>query len=115
MLSGVGAVEEAGAEDRAGYRRSARSARGLARREQLHERVTDDLAQNGLADFSLRRAARSAGTTHKVPLYHFGGADHLMLHAVLRRRERRIDRGLAAAAGGAGRTLADRVRTLWPV
>jgi len=114
MLSGVGAVEQAGAEDRAGYRRSARSARGLARREQLLERVTDDLAQNGLADFSLRRAARAAGTTHKVLLYHFDGADDLMLHAVLRLRERRIGRGLAAA-GEAGRTLADRVRTLWPV
>jgi AcrR family transcriptional regulator len=115
MLDGVGALEEAGAEDRAGYRRSARSARGLARREQLLERVTDDLGQNGLADFSLRRAARAAGTTHKVLLYHFDGVDDLMLRAVLRLRERRIDRGLAAAAGGAGRTLADRVRTVWPV
>ena len=114
MLDGVGAVEETGAEDRAGYRRSARSARGLVRREQLLERVTDDLGQNGLADFSLRRAARAAGTTHKVLLYHFDGADDLMLRAVLRLRERRIDRGLTAA-GEQGGTLAERVRTLWPV
>jgi hypothetical protein len=31
----------------------------------LLDRVTDDLG------FSLRRAARAAGTTHKVLLYHF--------------------------------------------
>src|SRR3954470_20851291 len=116
MLSGVAVGEETGAEDRAGYRRSARSARGLARREQLLERVTDDLERNGLVDFSLRRAARAAGTTHKVLLYHFDGADDLLVQAVLRLREKRIERGLHAAAGGPpGRSLGARVRDLWPV
>src|SRR5881392_2232066 len=104
-----------GSPGRAGYRRSTGSPRGQARRRELLDRVSDDLAVNGLADFSLRRAARAAGTTHKVLLYHFDGADDLMLRAVLRLRERRIGRGLAAAAGEGGRTLADRVRTLWPV
>jgi len=107
-------VSTAERADRPTYRRSAGSARGLARREQLLERVTDDLAVNGLVDFSLRRAARAAGTTHKVLLYHFDGGDDLLLQAVLRLRARRIDRGLAAAAGGDGRSLADRVRSLWP-
>jgi hypothetical protein len=51
-----------------GYRRSAHTARGDARRQELLDRVTDDLAENGLVDFSLRRAARAAGTTHKVLL-----------------------------------------------
>ena len=97
------------------YRRSAGSARGEARRRDLLERVTDDLAANGLVDFSLRGAARAAGTTHKVLLYHFDGADDLLVQAVTRLRVRRIERGLLAAADGpADRTLADRIRAVWP-
>jgi len=64
-------------------------------------------------DFSLRRAARAAGTTHKVLLYHFDGADDLLRQAIFQLRERRISRGLAAAAEGP--RLADRVRAVWPV
>ncbi len=101
----------------AGYRRSTGTRRGEARRRELLDRVTDDLAVNGLVDFSLRRAARAAGTTHKVLLYYFAGADDLLAQAIFRLRERRISRGLAAAGGpGPGpQTLADRVRAVWPV
>jgi AcrR family transcriptional regulator len=99
-----------------GYRRSTGSDRGAARRQELLERVTDDLAENGLVDFSLRRAARAAGTTHKVLLYHFEGADPLLIAAVLHLRERRIDHALAAVAQVADqRSLAARVRAVWPV
>ena len=101
--------------ERAGYRRSAGSARGEARRQELLERVTADLAANGLADFSLRRAARAAGTTHKVLLYHFDGVDDLLVRSVIRLRERRIIGGLAAADGESSGSLADRVRAVWPV
>jgi AcrR family transcriptional regulator len=76
-------------------------------------RVADDLAANGLADFSLRRAARAAGTTHKVLLYHFAGADDLLEQAVAELRARRIRGGLAAAQ--AAGSLVERVRALWPV
>ncbi|HEY9483458.1 MAG TPA: hypothetical protein VIR00_10890 [Micromonosporaceae bacterium] len=107
---------DAGAPGRAGYRRSAGSARGEARRQELLDRVTDDLAVNGLVDFSLRRAARAAGTTHKVLLYHFDGADDLLAQAMFRLRERRIGNILAAAARSPVReTLAARVRAIWPV
>jgi len=101
---------------RAGYRRSAGSPRGEARRRELLDRVADDLAVNGLVDFSLRRAARAAGTTHKVLLYHFAGADDLLRQAILQLRERRIDNALAAAAAvtPGRRTLAARVRAIWP-
>ena len=119
------AVERPGVEELTGgaagaptasYRRSTGSKRGEARRRELLERVTSDLAANGLVDFSLRRAARAAGTTHKVLLYHFAGADDLLLQAVVRLRERRIERSLAAATGGPGaRSLAERVRAVWPV
>jgi AcrR family transcriptional regulator len=106
-------VEVGSQEGRAGYRRSARSARGEVRRLELLERVTADLASNGLVGFSLRRAARAAGTTHKVLLYHFEGVDDLLVQGVLQLRQQRVTGGLAAAAQA--RTLADRVRALWPV
>jgi AcrR family transcriptional regulator len=102
------------APEKAGYRRSAGSARGEARRRELLDRVTDEVGANGLVDFSLRRAARAAGTTHKVLLYYFEGPEDLLTQAVLQLRERRIDRSLAAA-DVAGSTLADRVRAMWPV
>jgi AcrR family transcriptional regulator len=112
------AVNLAGDDDtprRAGYRRSAGSPRGEARRRELLDRVTDDLAVNGLVDFSLRRAARAAGTTHKVLLYHFDGADDLLALAIYELRERRISNALAAiAAGPEGQSLAVRVRAIWP-
>jgi AcrR family transcriptional regulator len=102
-------------EERAGYRRSVKSPRGEARRRELLDKVTDELGTNGLVDFSLRRAARAAGTTHKVLLYHFEGPEDLLTQAVLQLRERRITRALAAATEGPDdRPLADRVRSMWP-
>ena len=100
---------------RPGYRRSAGSERGDARRRELLDAVTDDVAAHGLVDFSLRRAARAAGTTHKVLLYHFDSAEDLLAQAVTGLRARRIERGLAAAGGPEDGTLADRVLALWPV
>jgi AcrR family transcriptional regulator len=100
-------------DERAGYRRSAGSPRGAARRRDLLDRVTDDLEVNGLVDFSLRRAARAAGTTHKVLLYHFASGDDLLRQAILRLREKRITGSLAAAAEQP--TLAGRVRAVWPI
>jgi DNA-binding transcriptional regulator YbjK len=99
---------------RAGYRRSTGSPRGEARRQDLLDRVTDDLAVNGLVDFSLRRAARAAGTTHKVLLYYFDGPDDLLAQAVPRLRERRIENAMAAARGADRQSLAERVRVIWP-
>ncbi|MFF1921181.1 TetR/AcrR family transcriptional regulator [Streptomyces sp. NPDC058221] len=105
-----------GSPERAGYRRSAGSPRGEARRRELLDRVTEDLAANGLVDFSLRRAARAAGTTHKVLLYHFDGADDLLVQAVVQLRGRRIAQALAAATEGeVRRSLGDWVRAIWPI
>jgi AcrR family transcriptional regulator len=111
----VGAAEaaEQGAPQRAGYRRSAGTPRGEARRRELLDRVVDDLAVNGLVDFSLRRAARAAGTTHKVLLYHFDGADDLLEQAIFQLRERRIVNSLAAGQEAQARTLAEWVRASW--
>jgi AcrR family transcriptional regulator len=95
-----------------GYRRSAGSARGEARRRELLAKITDDVAENGLVDFSLRRAARSAGTTHKVLLYHFDGVEDLLRQVVFALRERRIGNALTAVAASSS-TLAGRVRAAW--
>lgn len=114
-VAAVNTSADDGSPGRAGYRRSAGSPRGEARRRELLDRVTDDLAVNGLVDFSLRRAARAAGTTHKVLLYHFDGVDDLLGQAILQLRERRIGNALAAATQGPERqTLAARVRAVWP-
>ena len=107
------ALGEDGARPRAGYRRSAGTPRGKARRQDLLDRVTEDLAVNGLVDFSLRRAARAAGTTHKVLLYYFDGADDLLQQAIWRLRERRIANSLALANAAQPQTLAARVRAVW--
>jgi len=115
MDAAVNLAEDNGPAGRPGYRRSAGSPRGEARRQELLDRVTDDLAVNGLVDFSLRRAARAAGTTHKVLLYHFDGADDLLAQAIFQLRERRIGNALAAiAAGPDGQSLAQRVHAVWP-
>jgi AcrR family transcriptional regulator len=112
-VGGAAGAAEQGAPPRAGYRRSAGTPRGEARRQELLDRVVDDLAVNGLVDFSLRRAARAAGTTHKVLLYHFAGADDLLRQAILQLRERRIVNSLAAVDAVQSPTLADRVRAVW--
>lgn len=112
----VDEAERHSVEARTGYRRSAGSTRGEARRRQLLDRVTDDLAANGLVDFSLRRAARAAGSTHKVLLYHFDGVEDLLQQGVVQLRARRTGRALLAATkGSAERPLADRVRAIWPI
>jgi DNA-binding transcriptional regulator YbjK len=112
----VGATEAAdqGEPRRAGYRRSAGSPRGEARRQELLDRVVDDLAVNGLVDFSLRRAARAAGTTHKVLLYYFDGADDLLQQAIVKLRDRRVVNSVAAADQAQPQTLAARVLAVWP-
>lgn len=111
-IAADGAPERAGA----GYRRSVGSPRGEARRRELLDRVTEDLTVNGLVGYSLRRAARAAGTTHKVLLYHFDGADDLLVQAVVRLRARRIEKALATATEGPGRRpLGEWARAVWPV
>jgi AcrR family transcriptional regulator len=109
-------VEAQSPRDQAGYRRSTGTSRGQARQQELLERVADDLVANGLVGFSLRRAARAAGTTHKVLLYHFASAEDLLGQAIVRIRERRIGSALAAATEALSQeTLAGRVRAVWPV
>jgi AcrR family transcriptional regulator len=114
-MDGATGVEDDDTGRLATYPRSRGSSRGQARRRDLLARVTEDVQVNGLAGFSLRRAARAAGTTHKVLLYHFADADDLLAEAVAELRRRRIRGGLAVALDGTRGSLAERVRALWPV
>ncbi|MCZ4095122.1 hypothetical protein [Streptomyces sp. H39-C1] len=91
----MNATADDGSPERTGYRRSAGSPRGEARRQELLDSVTEDLAVNGLVDFSLRRAARAAGATHKVLLHHFDGADDLLVQAIVQLWEQRIAKAFA--------------------
>jgi AcrR family transcriptional regulator len=108
------ATADEGSLRRPAYRRSAGTPRGEARRRELLDRIVDDLAVNGLVDFSLRRAARAAGTTHKVLLYHFDGSDDLLEQAIFQLRERRIANSLASINAARPQKLSDRVRAIWP-
>ena len=44
----------------------------------LLERITQEVAANGLADRSLRDIAEAAGTSHRMLLYHFGDREGLV-------------------------------------
>jgi len=114
MMATMQEASEGATGSATGYRRSAGSARGEARRQELLDKVTDDLAVNGLVDFSLRRAARAAGTTHKVLLYYFEGADDLLAQAIHKLRDRRIVNALAAMSRPGRQSLSQRVRAIWP-
>lgn len=74
--------------------------------------MTDDVIADGLAYFSLRRAARACGTTHKVLIYHFGSAEELLAEVAGEFRARRIRVGVGAWTAVRGGTLAARVRTI---
>lgn len=90
------------------------SPRGDARHRQLLDSVTEDVLARGLADFSLRRAARACGTTHKVLLYHFRSVEGLLTEVAGELRARRTRAGVKASTAIAGGTLAGRVRRVWP-
>ncbi|WP_217427998.1 hypothetical protein [Microlunatus speluncae] len=96
------------------YARWTGSKRGEARRQDLLDKVTADVAANGLVDFSLRRAAAAAGTTHKVLLYYFDGPDDLLAEAVKRLRQRRGEGLRAVLDLPPTMSLADRLRATWP-
>lgn len=87
--------------------------RGLRRRAALLARVTDDVEAHGLVDFSVRRAAKAAGTSHKVLLYHFGSADDLLRECLVVLRQRRVTATSSAAGNSSESSLSTRVRAVW--
>lgn len=70
--------------------------RGRRRREQLLQAVADHILEEGVVDFSLRRAAAAAGTTHRMLRYHFGSTSELIREALSVLRMRRVERTVTA-------------------
>jgi AcrR family transcriptional regulator len=60
----------------------------MSARDDLLDRIVDDVAANGIADRSLREIAESVGSSHRMVLYHFGSRDGLVT-AIVEEVERR--------------------------
>jgi AcrR family transcriptional regulator len=67
-------------------------------RDALLAKVMDAAAREGLADRSLREIATSAGTSHRMLLYHFGSREGL-LAAIVTAVESQQREAMAAMAG----------------
>lgn len=89
------------------------TARGQRRRETLLAAVVQDVLEHGLVDFSLRRAAKAAGTTHKVLIYHFSSADELLREVLRSLRRARLARTNESAWSAPGLSLGQRLEGVW--
>jgi AcrR family transcriptional regulator len=67
-------------------RADGRRTRHEHRRPQLLEALTEYVLDNGLADFSLRNAAKAVGVTHATLVRHFVCKDELILETVTKVR-----------------------------
>jgi len=80
-------------------------------RDELLNKIVDEVAHRGLGDRSLRDLAVAVGTSHRMLNYHFGSRDGLVTAIVgeVEARERAFVRDLA----GTVNTPAELVQTLW--
>lgn len=78
-------------------------------RETLLAKVMEAVAQDGLADRSLREIAASAGTSHRMLIYHFGSREGL-LAAIVTAMEAQQRAAMAAFAEVAPQDL---MTALW--
>lgn len=80
-------------------------------RDELLERVVAHVANQGLADQSLRELAAGAGTSHRMLLYHFGSRAGLV--AAIASRVEAEQRDTLAALAREATGPADLQRRLW--
>src|SRR3954447_20053662 len=85
--------------------------RGERRREELLGAVVDHVLEHGLRDFSLRRAAAEAGTSHRILLYHFGTTSELRREVLAEIRRPVIE----AARAALRQPDADPMTTAWEI
>lgn len=85
--------------------------RGERRREELLGAVVDHVLEHGLRDFSLRRAAAEAGTSHRILLYHFGTTSELLREVLAEIRRPVVE----AARAALRQPDADPVTTAWEI
>jgi AcrR family transcriptional regulator len=75
--------------------------------------MVQDVARHGLVDFSLRRAAKAAATTHKVLLYHFSSGDQLLREVLAALPDARLMRTEERAWAAPDASLGDRVHAVF--
>jgi AcrR family transcriptional regulator len=82
----------------------------MARRDELAERATDYVLDNGVIGLSLRPLAAALGTSDRMLIYHFGGKDALITEVLVRSNTRsvRVIESLPPA-----RTVGAAVTRLW--
>ena len=85
--------------------------RGSAR-ERLLDAVIDHIATRGISDLSLRELAAAIGTSHRMLIHHFGGAEGLRV-AVVRAVEERQREVLADLVPDPSLPLGEAARAWW--
>src|SRR4051794_12885356 len=85
--------------------------RGSAR-ERLLDAVIDHIATRGISDLSLRELAAAIGTSHRMLIHHFGGAEGLRV-AVVRAVEERQREALADLVPDPSLAPGDAMRARW--
>ena len=81
-------------------------------RQRLLDAVIDHIAQRGISDLSLRELAAAIGTSHRMLIHHFGGAEGLRV-AVVREVEERQRAALADILPDPEMPLGDQMRAWW--
>jgi AcrR family transcriptional regulator len=81
-------------------------------RERLLEGAIDYVAQNGLADVSLRGLAAALGTSHRMLIHHFGSKEGLWVE-IVRTVEARQRELLGQILPDAGQPVAEAMRAWW--
>ena len=74
--------------------------------------VIDHIAVRGISDLSLRELAAGIGTSHRMLIHHFGGAEGLRV-AVVREVEERQRAALADVLPDPGMPVDDAMRLWW--
>jgi AcrR family transcriptional regulator len=85
--------------------------RGKAR-ERLLDAVIAHIATRGISDLSLRELAAAVGTSHRMLIHHFGGAEGLRV-AVVRAVEERQRDALVGVVPDPALPLGDAMRAWW--
>src|SRR5829696_4624572 len=85
--------------------------RGSAR-ERLLDAAIDHIASRGISDLSLRELAAAIGTSHRMLIHHFGGAEGLRV-AIVREVEQRQREALADVVPDPSLPVADGMRAWW--
>jgi AcrR family transcriptional regulator len=81
-------------------------------RQRLLDAVIDHIATRGISDLSLRELAAGIGTSHRMLIHHFGGAEGLRV-AVVREVEDRQRAALAGVIPDPALPVGDAMRLWW--